>query len=80
MKGNLLFNRNKLPDAPDRTLKATALVYLEEALLSERYEECAQLVRSAQRYGASPKEIEQVIADVVKGLRRRIIRTRISRN
>ena len=58
MKSNLVFNRNKLPDAPDRTLKAAALVYLEEALQSERYEECAQLVRNAQRYGASPQEIE----------------------
>ena len=74
MKGNLLFNRNKLPDAPDRTLKATALVYLEEALQSERYEECGQLVRNAQRYGASTEEIEKVITDAAKGIRRRVIR------
>jgi len=80
MKSNLKFNRGKLPPGPDRTLKATALIYLEEALQAERYEECDRLIRNAQRYGAGPEEIGEVVADAAKTVRRRVARARISAN
>ena len=69
MKSNLVLNQAALSNQFDRTLKATALIYLEEALRNERYEECAQLIRNAQRFGAKPGEITSVIGGVVNARR-----------
>lgn len=49
----------------DRVLKATSLLYFREALRAQQYEDCAELVRTAQSFGAQPKEIIRVIAGVI---------------
>ena len=45
----------------DEVLKATALLYLEEALFKEQFEDCSGLIQSAQRFGAQLYEIKAVI-------------------
>ena len=44
-------------------LKQTALLYLREALLEERYEVCAELIQAAQGFGADPFEISDLLED-----------------
>lgn len=44
-------------------VKLTALLYLREALLSQRYEECGQFVAIAKEFGAHPREIEELLED-----------------
>ncbi len=39
----------------------TALLYLQEAVLRERYEECAETVAIARRFGAGEEEIQGVL-------------------
>ncbi len=38
-------------------VKLTALIYLREALLKERYEDCADIISVAREFGASADEI-----------------------
>lgn len=45
-------------------IKLTALLYLREALRTERYEECAQFVQVAREFGAQEQEIEELLEDV----------------
>lgn len=50
-------------------VKLTALLYLKEALLKERYEDCADFVAVAREFGALPVEIRTVLenpAGVIK--------------
>ena len=42
-------------------VKLTALLYLKEYLLRERYEECAEIVEIAREFGALPVEIRNVL-------------------
>lgn len=42
-------------------VKLTALLYLKEALLQERYEDCAEFVAVAREFGALPVEIRTVL-------------------
>ena len=51
-------------DAENRAhpVKLTALLYLREALLEERYEEMEELVEIAQDFGAGYWEIRDVLA------------------
>ena len=44
-------------------VKLTALLYLREALLKERYEQCPQFVAVAKEFGACPREIEELLED-----------------
>ena len=44
-------------------VKLTALLYLREALLEERYEECAQCIAIALEFGAHPLEIQNLLED-----------------
>jgi hypothetical protein len=44
-------------------VKLTALLYLQEALKEERYEECAEFIRVAREFGAQPFEIQQLLED-----------------
>jgi hypothetical protein len=44
-------------------VRLTALVYLSEALRSERYEECTEIVQVAQEFGASQNEIQGLLED-----------------
>ena len=44
-------------------VKLTALLYLKEALLQERYEECSEMIAIAQEFGAFPSEIQNLLED-----------------
>ena len=44
-------------------LRLTSLLYLREALLEERYEECAQMVEVAKEFGATEMEIRILLED-----------------
>jgi len=44
-------------------VKLTALLYLREALLGERYEECAGFIRIAKEFGAEVFEIQNLLED-----------------
>lgn len=48
----------------DEVLKLTSLIYLKEALLAQRYEDCAELIRQAKDLGAKQSEISALIAEV----------------
>lgn len=47
----------------NRLLQVTALAYLEDALAQEHYEECAQLIKEARKYGAQGREIQKLITE-----------------
>jgi hypothetical protein len=44
-------------------IKLTALLYFREALVQERYEECAHFITVAKQFGAQPMEIEELMED-----------------
>ena len=44
-------------------VKLTALLYLKEALVKERYEECPGLIVIASEFGASPFEVADLLED-----------------
>ena len=56
-------SRGKVRRIKKHPLKLTALLYLREALLEERYEICRGLVRLARRFGAADFEIENLLED-----------------
>lgn len=74
MRNETTLNRGDTA-APDHLLKTTALIYLKEALVHQRYEECPALIRSARGYGARQSEVRKVIAEYIawgrKGRRKR---------
>jgi len=41
----------------------TALVYLKEALLRERYENCAQIIAIAKEFGAENYQVQALLED-----------------
>lgn len=44
-------------------VKLTALLYLREALLEERFEECPLFIRIAYEFGAQDYEVEDLLED-----------------
>lgn len=50
-------------------LQVTALLYLQEALAEERYEECTELISSAKELGVGQTEISTVLASYVRRLK-----------
>ena len=44
-------------------VKLTALLYLKEALIKERYEQCPQFIALAREFGAQNPEIDELIED-----------------
>lgn len=42
-------------------VKQTALLYLREALLAERYEECREFIALAKEFGAEDFEVEDLL-------------------
>ena len=44
-------------------VKLTALIYLREALIEERYEECAEIIAIAKEFGALDAEIRILLED-----------------
>ena len=67
MKSALIPNKEvlEIPNA----LQVTAILYLQEALAQERYEECAQLIGSAKELGVGQAEISTVLASYVRQLK-----------
>jgi hypothetical protein len=64
-----LFNPNEGLFTGDEALRVTALSYLKEALVKERYEECADLIAAAKRFGATGRDIRVTIARGVRTLK-----------
>ncbi len=44
-------------------VKLTALLYLREALLQERYEDCAEFIAIATEFGAQATEVFRLLED-----------------
>lgn len=44
-------------------VKLTALLYLREALVEERYEDCAGIIKIARQFGARRFEIQNLLED-----------------
>ena len=44
-------------------VKLTALLYLREALRTERYEQCAQFIQVAKEFGAQDREVDELLED-----------------
>lgn len=66
MNNNAILNEDQALGA-DQVLKVTALSYLQEALLGQEYENCAQLVEISKEFGASQGEIRELIAAFLQG-------------
>ena len=43
-------------------VRTTALLYLEEALNEERYEECSEILDIAYEFGAAKKDVDRLIS------------------
>ena len=56
-------NRISKPEFPDKARKDISLLYLEEALNKEEYENCVELINTAKYFGAKQSEIGKVIAN-----------------
>ncbi len=65
----LTVNQNDGLYTGNEALRVTALSYLKEALVKERYEECAELIASAKDFGASTRDVRVLIARTVRGLK-----------
>ena len=57
---NQIWRRRRTSRHP---LKLTALLYLKEALLEERYEDCPLAIQVAKEFGAQAFEIENLLED-----------------
>lgn len=44
-------------------VKVTALIYLREALLKEKYEDCAEIIATAKEFGAQDSEIRNLLEE-----------------
>lgn len=44
-------------------VKLTALLYLKEALIAEKYETCAEFIRIAREFGANAQEVRSILED-----------------
>ncbi len=44
-------------------VKLTALLYLKEALRSQRYEQCTEFIAVAREFGAKSEEIQELLED-----------------
>jgi hypothetical protein len=44
-------------------VRLTALLYLKEALLAERYEECRDIIAVAYEFGAAENEVYNLLED-----------------
>ena len=67
MRNNMVFTKNtNKPDAPDELLKTTTLLYLKEALGNQEFEQCAALIKTAKRFGATKVEVQKVLREHVK--------------
>ena len=44
-------------------VRLTALLYLKEVLLKERYEECREIIAVAYEFGATENEVQALLED-----------------
>ncbi|MBI4433006.1 MAG: hypothetical protein HY592_05985 [Candidatus Omnitrophica bacterium] len=51
------------PQVAKDPVKLTALLYLKEALLRERYEACEELIATAKEFGAREFEVADLLED-----------------
>ena len=63
------FNEKGSLFTDNEALRVTALSYLKEALINERYEECAELIAAAKRFGATGRDVRVAIARGVRSLK-----------
>ena len=56
----------KKPEFSEDARREITLLYLEEALYKEQYEDCGQIIQNAKRFGAGPDEVSKVIARFLK--------------
>ena len=49
-------------------VKLTALLYLRDALLAEKYEECAEFIAIAREFGAQTFEVQNILEDPKRAL------------
>ena len=57
------FRLGKAVNPKKHPLKLTALLYLKEALLAEKYEDCREMVATALEFGALPLEVQYLLED-----------------
>jgi len=70
VKFDVIFNeKHNKTVTPDETLKETALLYLQEALVKEQYEQAPKLIYTAKRYGAKTSDIRKAIAWYIRRLK-----------
>ena len=62
MENNVLVNEEQALGT-DQLLKLTALVYLKEALTTQKYETCQELIDTAKNVGVDQGDINEVITD-----------------
>ncbi len=65
----ITFNNDNGLYTGDQALRVTALSYLKEALIKERYEQCAELIAEAKRFGATTRDVKVTIARAVRNLK-----------
>ena len=66
MKNNLIINDN-LPFNDEKLLQTTALLYLQDALKNQAYEQCNALIAQAKSVGVKQSEIKELITLVLTG-------------
>ena len=69
MRDVLLKSTKDQKEGTDEFLKTTALLYLEEALFRERFEDCQELIQTAKNFGAQLPEIKAVILGYLNKIR-----------
>ncbi len=53
--------------ASNELIKATSLLYFKEALMSQEFETCKELLAIARKAGALQSDIDQVVAQFLDG-------------
>ena len=80
MRNFLTSNQNQQKSSNhDQILKATALLYLKEALVKEEYEDCSNLIQNAKDFGAEAKEINELILQHIRGIKAKQKEVRVTR-
>ena len=68
MKRKIIIKEEKQSNPADKTLKATAIFSLKEALVKEEYEECPKLIKAAKRFGVEQTVIDGLISEYIRGI------------
>lgn len=53
----------------NQILKATALIYLKDALDNQDYEECEELIQKAKKFGATQNDIDEILQAEIRFIR-----------